>query len=241
MNVDMDKTLKRRILHFFFPNRCPVCDAVIGAMDTFCDECSGKLQPFTGSFTIKDAAGTAAAFVYDRNISPAVMLLKNGVCGNAAYALGKTLAVKLRESGIAEKADIIVPVPLHKSDKRIRGYNQAFLIARELSDELGLPVGEGIVIKSRRTHQQKRLNRHLRLINLKDAFAVPEASLVWDKSIILVDDVCTTGTTLGKVTSLLLENGAKAVYCAACCKTPALKKTSDEENPVQQNLTSTAK
>jgi len=225
----MDKTLKRRILHFFFPNRCPVCGLFIGAMDKFCGECSDKIQPYTDSFTIKGASSTAAAFVYDRNISPAVMLLKNGVCGNAAYALGSRLADKLRDFGIAEKADIIVPVPLHNSDKRKRGYNQSVLIAKEISEALGIPVGDGLIIKTRRTHQQKRLNRHLRLINLKGAFSVPDPSRVKDKSIILVDDVCTTGTTLEKTTALLLECGAKAVYCAACCKTPSREKEGSEQ------------
>ena len=221
MGEVMDKTLKRRILHFFFPNRCPVCGDFIGAMDSFCKECSTKIKPFTGKFTINGASGTSAAFEYDRNISPAVILLKNSVCGNAAYALGKALAAKLKENGTAEKCDLIIPVPLHRSDKSRRGYNQAQLIANEISEELGIPAKDGLVIKNRRTHQQKRLNRHLRLINLKGAFTVPQASLIKGKSIILVDDVSTTGTTLEKITSLLLENGAKEVYCAACCKTPS--------------------
>ncbi|MBR4627937.1 MAG: ComF family protein [Ruminococcus sp.] len=215
----MDFTSKRRILHFFFPTRCPVCGEVIGAMDCFCTECSGRLTPFVGSFRISGADGTAAAFVYDRNISPAVILLKRGICGNAAYALGKALAERLRASGIADKADLIVPVPLHRLDRKKRGFNQSELIAAEVSRELGLPVNSRLIIKSRRTAEQKHLDRFRRRLNLDGAFTAAAPQNIAGRRIILIDDVSTTGTTLERVTALLKVCSAEAVYCAACCKT----------------------
>lgn len=226
----MKYELKRKILHFFFPTRCPVCGEVIDAMGLFCHECEEKLTQYTGSFNVRGAAGFTAAYVYDKTSSPAVILMKKGVCGNADYALGQALAGKLRDSGIAEKCEVIIPVPLHRSSQRERGYNQAELIANELSRELDIPVASECIIKAKKTAAQKKLNRIQRQSNLKGAFSVADSLPFSGKTVLLVDDVCTTGSTLSEITALLNNSGADAVYCAACCKTPP----GNGNNQVQQ-------
>ena len=213
------------------PTRCPVCGAFIGAMDSFCHECEKKLIKYTGSFSIEGASGFTAAYIYDENSSKAVILMKKGICGNADYALGQALADKLRSDGIPVKCDVIIPVPMHRSAKSERGYNQAELISKELSRIFDLPVDSKNVIKSRRTAAQKKLNRIQRQSNLKGAFSIRDDTLIKGKTILLVDDVCTTGSTLRELTALLTEHGAKAVYCAACCKTPPHKR---QDAPMQQ-------
>lgn len=215
----MDQKLKRTLLHFFFPNRCPVCGDVIGAMDSFCKNCEEKLNVYTGSFSIRGASGTAAAFIYDKNISPAVILLKNGICGNAAYALGRAVAGTVQNSSFEGLPDVIVAVPMHRTDRRRRGYNQAFLIAKEASEVLGIPVAKSWIVKHKHTAQQKHLSRLMRRKNLSGAFCAAHPELIRGKKILLVDDVSTTGSTLENITALLLENGAEAVYCAVACKT----------------------
>ena len=217
---------KRKILHFFFPTRCPVCGEVIGAMETFCPECAEKLTVYCGNFNISRAAGSTAAYVYDKNSAPAVILMKRGVCGNADYALGQALAKRLLSTGISGKCDVIVPVPLHISARRKRGFNQAELIASELSRELGIPVAERCIVKARKTAAQKKLNRIQRRSNLRGAFAVSDCDAFKGKTVLLVDDVCTTGSTLTELTALLMDSGASAVYCAAACKTPPPKANS---------------
>ena len=213
------------------PTRCPVCESFIGAMDRFCPECEQKLVPYTGSFAVKGANGFTAAYVYDENSSPAVILIKRGVCGNADYALGQALADRLRDDGISGKFDLIVPVPMHRSSRRERGYNQAELIAKELSRTFSVPVAAKCVIKRRKTAAQKELNRLQRQSNLKGAFEVTDTETIKGKNVLLVDDVCTTGSTLAELTAVLLNSGAKSVYCAACCKTPPPKR---QNNPTQQ-------
>ena len=222
---------KRKILHIFMPTRCPVCGSFIGAMDRFCPECEQKLVPYNGSFCVKGASGFTAAYVYDENSSPAVILMKRGVCGNADYALGQALADRLRNEGIIRKFDLIIPVPMHRSSKRKRGYNQALLIANELNRTFSVPVDAKCVIKSRKTAAQKHLNRLQRQSNLKGAFEVTDTDIIKGKNILLVDDVCTTGSTLAELTDVLLSSGAESVYCAACCKTPPPKR---QNNPTQQ-------
>ena len=214
---------KRAFLHIFFPNRCPVCRCIIGADDRFCRKCDGKLKRYSGIFRIPKASGTAAALVYDRTSSRAVYLLKNGICGNAAYALGGELADKLISSGMADKTDIIVPVPMYISDKRRRGYNQAELIAKEVGRIIGKPCSIGNVVKIRKTMQQKKLSRTERSANLKDCFEVRYIAQFKGKTVLLVDDVCTTGCTMSELTSLIKDCGVNEVYCAACCKTPSYR------------------
>lgn len=208
------------VVHLLYPTRCPVCGEVIGKSERFCSECANSLTPFGGSFNIKGAESFSAAFEYNVKVSPAIILLKRGVCGNADYALGSALADVLRENGIAKKADVIVPVPMYRSDKRRRGYNQSALIARVMSNELDIPLAEKAVEKQRLTARQKELTRDERAVNLKNAFEVTLPQNIRGKQVLLIDDVCTTGATMSEITEILLKSGAAAVHCASCCKTP---------------------
>lgn len=213
--------LRRVLLNIFFPNRCPVCRSIIGAEDRFCENCDGKLKRYSGSFNIRGASASAAALEYDRTSSRAVYLMKNGVCGNAAYALGGELADKLKSSGIADKTDILIPIPMHSSDIRRRGYNQAELIAKEVGRIIGKPCVCNNAVKIRKTEQQKKLSRTERRSNLRDSFDIRDSSVLRGKNILLIDDVCTTGSTMEELTRLIKHSGANEVYCAACCKTPS--------------------
>lgn len=212
--------LKRFILNLIYPNSCPVCGELIGFNDDFCFACRDNLTVFGDDMHIDGADGCCAAFEYDDKISPAVILLKNGVCGNSAFALGTALAERIKKSGFSDKIDMIIPVPMYRSDKRRRGYNQSELIARIISRELSIPLITDAVVKCRKTSAQKLLGRDERIKNLSGAFSVCDAKLIRGKNILLIDDVCTTGSTFAELTKLLKENGADTVCCASCCKTP---------------------
>lgn len=215
------RNLKRLILHLFFPNRCPVCGEIIGANAEFCTACPEKFTIYQENFRIEGADGYFASFEYNEAISPAIMLLKDGTCGNAAYTLGRSLARTVKVSDISEKIDIIIPVPMHNKDKLKRGYNQAELIAREISAELNLQLYPKAVIKTGKTQQQKNLTAKERAGNLKGVFAVKDSELIRGKSVLIIDDVCTTGSTFNELTKLLKSAGATHIYCASCCKTPS--------------------
>lgn len=215
----MNEKLKRKILHLLFPTRCPLCGSFIGSMERFCDDCDGKLHRYNGNYYIRGAAGFTASFVYDKNIVPAIMLMKDGICGNADYALGNELADRLEDDGTAAKIDVIIPVPMHRSDERARGYNQSEVISRIIGKRFGIPVADGAVVKIRRTKQQKMLDRKTRMLNVKGAYVVRSPETIFGKRILLVDDICTTGSTFAELTALILENGASEVRCAACCHT----------------------
>lgn len=211
----MDYHLKRKILNLFFPNRCPVCREIINADDCFCPECTDRLKIYNDSFETDGSEKACACFEYDENIKPAVFLLKDGVCGNSAHAFGTYLADTVENNGIS--ADIIVPVPLSIKSKRKRGYNQTELIAETVSEKLGIPVC-CVVRKIRETAEQKALNGAERMLNLENAFEVSSPETVKGKNILLIDDVCTTGSTFSEITAVLKNSGAGKIFCASVCK-----------------------
>jgi ComF family protein len=107
--------------------------------------------------------------------------------------------------------DCMVPVPLHPRRLRERGYNQAALISKRLAVDIGLPVLPGVLVRSRMTESQTRLNAFDRRQNVDGAFDVPGAECD-GRSVLLVDDVCTTGSTLQACADALRLAGAVGVY-----------------------------
>lgn len=218
----MNYYTKRKILNLFFPSRCPVCDNIIDVNDCFCPECTKKITSYTENFRISGASECFSAFEYNKEIMPAVFLLKKGNCGNSAHAFGVCLADVLKNNNIPEKTDIIVPVPMSASSLRKRGYNQSELIAETVSAEINKPV-RCIVQKIRETKEQKSLGKAGRRLNLTNAFQVTEN--ITGKRILLIDDICTTGSTLSEIAVLLRKNGAEDIICATAMK--VMKKKTD--------------
>ncbi|NLT09959.1 MAG: ComF family protein [Ruminococcus sp.] len=214
----MNLRLRRTLLSLFFPNRCPVCGEIIGAQQRFCQECSDKLSPFEDDFRPENTSSFTACYIYDENVIPAIKLLKDGVCGNADFAFGQALADKLREKGIAGQFDLLIPVPMTDKDKHRRSFNQSELLCRIIGSELDVPVCSNAVRKIRKTVPQKELSRELRMINLKGAFTA-DPDTINGKRVLVVDDICTTGSTISEVAAALLCAGASEVHSAACCKT----------------------
>ncbi len=122
-------------------------------------------------------------------------------------SLGQILAA----SGAAElvsAADLLVPVPLHSRRLRWRGFNQAILLARTFSD---LPLGLDTLVRRRPTLPQVKLSPRERQTNVKGAFAVPDPAAIQDKSVLLVDDVYTTGATVKECARALRRAGVARV------------------------------
>ncbi len=107
--------------------------------------------------------------------------------------------------------DIIVPVPINKHKKRLRGFNQAEILAQVLGNTLSLPVPSANLKKIKKTIPQAGLSKEKRINNLIKAFSIREPLLIKEKHILLVDDVMTTGATLDTCAKELLKAGAKSV------------------------------
>jgi ComF family protein len=129
-----------------------------------------------------------------------------------ASPLGKLMAVgwaALRPQN--HNIDVIVPVPLHASRQRQRGYNQAALLARELGAEIHHPVVENVLVRVKATAPQVDLNAAERQENVRDAFKAVNSGLA-GKRVLLVDDVCTTGSTLEAACNALRHANALSVW-----------------------------
>ena len=107
-------------------------------------------------------------------------------------------------------------MPLHRRKLIKRGYNQAEILAKRLSEQLLIPMDNKILIRTRNTVPLKELNEKERITNLKSAFQTDEIKLKY-KRIILVDDIYTTGSTIDECAWTLLRNGAEEVYFITAC------------------------
>ena len=126
------------------------------------------------------------------------------------------IAKEFKDVIFSWNCEVLVPVPLHRRKLIKRGYNQAEILAKRLSEQLLIPMDNKILIRTRNTVPLKELNEKERITNLKSAFQTDEIKLKY-KRIILVDDIYTTGSTIDECAWTLLRNGAEEVYFITAC------------------------
>ncbi|MBE6875538.1 MAG: ComF family protein [Ruminococcus sp.] len=232
----------RKILNFFYPNVCPKCGAFLLAEETVCEFCAEKMLLSQNDYCHQcgkvncmcqyqkrfyDKA--VVACYYDSDTAPAVLALKKSRNTNFAYFSARILAERLRHGTYYEfqKTDYVVPVPMHSSKQKQRGYNQAGLIAKELAEILHLPYREDILYKNKSEKEQHTLTSAAERARNVQSFGIHDISLN-GKRILLCDDVLTTGSTMNRCAELLKSKGASAVTAAAASSTAPRKK--EQEN-----------
>ncbi len=207
-----------------YPKRCASC----GRRGTWlCDDCRAALKlfappwcdrcgvPVTYSRCRCESLPDQLAFVraagpYDGWLRDAIVTFKyHSEWGRGEHLGPLVTAVAASVRG----ADTVVPVPLHRSKLRMRGYNQSLILATSVARGLDLPLTEALV-RSRRTDPQVHLGERARRINVQDAFTVSGHVLVAGRNVMLIDDVITTGATLGACAEALLHGGAATVSAA---------------------------
>lgn len=124
---------------------------------------------------------------------------------------GGIMVDTIKKNDIYKYIDIIAYVPTHKRKEALRGYNQAELLASYISQSLNKPLLQNNLIKTKSTKDQSHLNRVDRIVNLKDSFQLRNNEEVEGKTILLVDDIITTGTTMEECSKILRKNGVKEV------------------------------
>lgn len=157
---------------------------------------------------------TIAPFLYLRTMRYLITGLKFGKQFKNARLLGMLLAGKIKEN--AELPDCIMPVPLHKSRYRERGFNQSIEIARILSEELAIPLDLYSCIRRKHTEHQTRLPSKQRRKNIRQAFAIAKSPN--HKHIALLDDVMTTGATVSEMAKTLKRAGVERVDVWVCAR-----------------------
>lgn len=187
--------------------RCMICGKPIPRADEeCCPDCSREKRAFDG--------GTGV-FPYRNCIRRAVLDLKNnGKKENAAF-LGACMAVSVRPLLSYWQPRCVVPIPLEPKKLRSRGYNQAELLADEVGRFLQLPVKKDLLYRKNGSQEQKTLRRFARKRNTQGVFCVRRGGV--PESILLVDDIYTTGNTLDAAARELKRAGAGKVYFVTAC------------------------
>ncbi len=177
---------------------------------------------------------------YQGGLREMIHLLKYEGVFPAAKVLGRMVAEAMTslEPLLGDQTVIVVPVPLHKSKRRERGFNQAELIAKAALKFHAVDrfhLASNVLVRQRDTESQIGMTSHQRRENMRGAFAVSSArevnGRVRDKDVLLVDDVLTTGATAAECARVLLKAGASKVWVATAART--LKLASNEEAKFQ--------
>jgi ComF family protein len=162
---------------------------------------------------------------YEGGLRELIHLLKYEQVRPAAGVLGRMLgeAVGTVSALLGQVQPLVVPVPLHAAKLRQRGFNQSELIARAALKSPPLigvswPLHSGVLERSRPTESQTGLTRHQRRENIRGAFKVNDADTIAGRTILLVDDVFTTGTTVSECARVLRKAGAVQVWVATVAR-----------------------
>jgi ComF family protein len=150
----------------------------------------------------------AAAFSYytkGSRIRKIIHKLKYDGMKEAGFQMGKIYASALKESGFFEDIDLIIPVPLHPSKRRKRGFNQCDCICSGISEISSIPVDDKSLARVSVSDTQTKKTRYDRWLNVEGIFEVKTDGLLTGKHILLVDDVITTGSTIESCTNALLK------------------------------------
>jgi ComF family protein len=196
-------------IQLLFPPRCAGC----GRVDEFwCKRCQAEIDAIPLSTFVKPhppLAGIAFTGIHTGKLQQAQWSLKYENMPEMAEPLGQRLAERFLT--LNWTIDMIVPVPMHTSRLRERGYNQAQLLGEHAARKLAIPCVAEAIRRTRQTQSQVTLNAQERLANMQDAFEA-DPQLVSGQTILLIDDVYTTGATLAACAQAALDTGASAVY-----------------------------
>ena len=212
-----------RVLELIYPSKCPFCGQLLAedaAEDGICPECRAAL-PWTGAGAVSRGSYFSACvspLYYRDRARQGLLRFKFRHRSAAGRCFGRLMARCVLEK-IPWEIDLVTYVPLSLLRLRKRGYSQSRLLAEALAAQLGLPCLR-LLRKRRHTKPLSGVKGEERRAIVSGAFALrPGAEAqIEGKCVLLVDDVVTTGATLGECSRLLLTAGAERVACATLCK-----------------------
>ncbi|ULB35298.1 MULTISPECIES: ComF family protein [Proteiniphilum] len=204
------RLIVKEFSNLFFPNVCVICgEELLSSEVGACLKCLYRLPKtnnfrHSGNAAEKLMAGRipferiASYCVYAKGgmLAPLIYHLKYYHGKEIGLLLGRMFGKDLVESDFLKPVDMIVPVPLHPKKEKKRGYNQAYLISKGLSEATSLPVSSGNLVRIIYNPTQTKRTKTQRWENVRDIFSVNDPAEFEQKHLLLVDDVITTGSTL---------------------------------------------
>lgn len=234
---NMLKGTGRMLLQALYPPACPVCGALTGNRLQLCGDCKKRMRPVQEPLCMRcgkplgdpaqefceGCAGKegyldrgAGVFPYHSAAKKIVMDLKFHGRKENAVLLGGYMAAFVRPYLPAWQPQVLIPVPLHGKKQRIRGYNQAELLARTVSEQLHIPLRTDLVHRINPTKALKKQGKLERQRSLSGAFAADRMAGRYS-SVLLIDDIYTTGSTADAVACALKSRGVKKVCILCAC------------------------
>jgi len=213
---------------FFLPRFCPACKQKLSNDEnTVCNDCMSKIKlasaerlgtEFGRKFANNNIiSGFFSAFVFekDKELQDIIHALKY----DKKFLVGKFLGLQVGKHLLNKKdpwqIDLIITIPLNQLKKAERGYNQSFYIAKGIGKILDISFSDRVVKRIKYTESQTTMTLNEREENISGAFKIRNKNSVKGKSILLVDDVITTGATISECGKILLEAGATKIYAAS--------------------------
>lgn len=222
--------IKAYLADLIFPSRCPFCDGFIPYDRLCCEDCFTEILwadenicPRCGKSIMKGCLCEKGvkydlcvpAAYYSGGVKDSVYKLKFRGDTTGIELYGRLIGKRLEIMGLLREIDLAVPVPMAKKNLRIRGYNQAELLTRAIVRGTDIPVNNKLIIRKNVTRSQHDLTAEERQVAVKNQYFSLDTDAAKGKTVLLTDDVLTTGSTLSFCAGLLKERlGANKVICA---------------------------
>jgi len=230
--------LAQKLISNLFPCRCIFCQRTVKQSFEICPDCYQALPhnevccvrcalPLAEDINNSVLCGRCiqktpafdyahSLFRYEDDVIGLVHQLKFGEKIGFSRSIGEMLLMELHKTN--EKPDCLLPVSLHKSRLRQRGFNQSIEISRVLAKNLAIPIEHTAVVRQRSTAAQSGLNEKQRLKNIKGAFSV--VGTLNYKHVLIIDDVMTTGATVNELAKVLKKNKVERVGVLSIARAP---------------------
>lgn len=232
--MNLLKSILNKVACLFFPNPCVNCGKVAGVGKFICRRCKDKpiyIGRYSVCRTCSEPLDKTLSFCpkclsnkpkYDRliacvNYSGGIKRMltrfkfydRPDFCDSFALMIYKRLLfLNLTDF------DVIIPIPMSKAGFLSRGYNQSELIAIRLSELSGIPYDSTVLLKIKNTQRQSRLPMHKREANIRGAFALYNKERIFQKNVLLIDDIVTTGATMREASRMLSKDCNSITACA---------------------------
>ena len=234
----MIKKAIQSLLYVVYPKRCELCGDVVRVEDRFCAECENA-EMISGDVCEKcgrektncickrekyspEYKAFTAPYYYEDFAQRGIRRFKNYSFTELAPAMSERICESINERFKGITFDCVTSVPLTKRKQKQRGYNQSEILAKETARLLGCEY-KALLVKTRKTPSQRYSSAKDRRVNLYGAFDMAENADVSGKTVLIVDDVKTTGSTLNECSAVLKGNKTAAVYAASFAVTNSKK------------------
>lgn len=203
-------------LNFIYPPVCGICGKI--NKKRLCTKCKNRLKKYKinkiidfKSDSTKHFDYQIKPFLYKDIIRTKILDYKFNEHAYLYETFEKMILNNKKIYGFLKNYDIILYVPMYRLSKFKRGYNQTELIARKIAKTLGIEFVKNNLVKTKNTKKQSTLTKLERKNNIKNAFKITDSKAIYNKNVILFDDIYTTGSTVNECSRIIKIAGAKSI------------------------------